>query len=88
MSELAFRDSLTELPNRAGFVQRLEALLQSRLQSNLQSRPQENGAAPSAPAAVLMLGLDRFKHVNDVQGHVFGDQVLRAVAARLQKIRA
>ena len=74
LSELAFRDSLTDLPNRAGFVERL------------QLRLQESASGPGAPAAVLMLGLDRFKHVNDVQGHVFGDQVLRAVAARLQAL--
>ncbi len=78
LSELAFRDSLTDLPNRAGFVERLESLLQSRRQ--------ESSTAASASVAVLMLGLDRFKHVNDVQGHAFGDQVLRAVGLRLQAL--
>ncbi|RQO54675.1 GGDEF domain-containing protein [Paucibacter sp. KBW04] len=72
LNDLAFKDQLTELPNRAGF---------GLLVSNALERA---GAANSA--AVLTLGLDRFKHVNDVQGHEFGDLLLRKVAKRLQAL--
>ncbi|WIV97533.1 putative bifunctional diguanylate cyclase/phosphodiesterase [Kinneretia aquatilis] len=71
LNELAFQDQLTRLPNRAGFVQVLERWLAEH---------------PEAPCAVLTLGLDRFKHVNDVQGHDFGDLLLQKVAQRLQAL--
>ena len=71
LNELAFKDQLTGLPNRAGLVLQLEQWL-------------TNPAA--RPCAVLTLGLDRFKHVNDVQGHDFGDLLLQKVARRLQAL--
>ncbi|MBB4842843.1 diguanylate cyclase (GGDEF)-like protein [Paucibacter oligotrophus] len=72
LNDLAFKDQLTELPNRAGFGLRVgQALAQ---------------AGADTPLAVLILGLDRFKHVNDVQGHEFGDLLLRKVAKRLQAL--
>jgi diguanylate cyclase (GGDEF)-like protein len=39
--------------------------------------------ARGGPGAVLMFGLDRFKHVNDVLGYAFGDRLLQAVGQRL-----
>ena len=42
--------------------------------------------ASQRPLAVLMLDLDRFKHVNDVLGYAFGDQLLEAVAQRLRQV--
>ena len=67
---LAYWDPLTGLPNREQFSQRLQERLQ----------------ASEAPCAVLMLDLDRFKHVNDVLGHRLGDQLLCGVAARLSEL--
>ena len=67
--ELAFRDQLTELPNRLRFIELVQEAI-------------DDGG--SRPVAVLMLDLDRFKHVNDVLGYGSGDRLLQAVAARLQ----
>jgi diguanylate cyclase (GGDEF)-like protein len=65
---LAFWDPLTGLPNREQFSQKVHGRL----------------ADLERPFAILMLDLDRFKHVNDVLGHQFGDRVLCSVAQRLQ----
>jgi diguanylate cyclase (GGDEF)-like protein/PAS domain S-box-containing protein len=67
----ALHDALTGLPNRALFLDRLGLAL-----SRLERRP--------GLAAVFFLDLDYFKVVNDSLGHSAGDQVLMAVAERLQ----
>ena len=64
---LAFHDSLTGLPNRALFQDRLEIAL---------IRREANGA-------VLLLDLDRFKIVNDTLGHPAGDSLIREFGERL-----
>ncbi|MFG6414096.1 putative bifunctional diguanylate cyclase/phosphodiesterase [Roseateles sp. DC23W] len=70
VNNLAYVDPLTQLPNRARFAQVLQLHMDRT----------------HTPAAVLMLDLDRFKRVNDVQGHDVGDRLLQAVALRLQQL--
>ncbi|MBD2730319.1 PAS domain S-box protein [Nostoc sp. FACHB-892] len=68
-----FHDSLTGLPNRALFVERLEqALALTKRHSDYRF-------------AVLFLDVDRFKVINDSLGHIIGDQLLTALARRLER---
>jgi diguanylate cyclase (GGDEF)-like protein/PAS domain S-box-containing protein len=71
LHHLAVHDALTGLPNRKAFLDRLFRSLR---------RAQRAGGYQFA---VLFLDLDRFKLVNDSLGHVTGDQLLVALAARL-----
>jgi diguanylate cyclase (GGDEF)-like protein/PAS domain S-box-containing protein len=66
----AMHDALTQLPNRASLIQRLERVLAS--------------GRSRRPLALLMLDLCRFKEVNDTLGHPVGDAVLCEIAQRLR----
>ena len=69
VEHLAHHDPLTGLPNRRLFLKSLGRELRN----------------PGSPVAVLYVDLDGFKPVNDRWGHKLGDDLLRAVAARLTR---
>ena len=68
----ASHDSLTGLANRAYFLSRVAQAIETAV------RPAGSGSC------VLLLGLDRFKNLNDSLGPAAGDQVLKATARRLE----
>ena len=70
----ALYDSLTELPNRTLFEDRLEMTIK-RLERN-----------DTWPFAVVYFDLNNFKEVNDTYGHSFGDQLLRTMSSQLQDL--
>ena len=67
---LAYWDPLTDLPNRAQFTVLLIAAIANSAQNN-------------STCFMLMMDLDRFKNVNDILGHHFGDELLIQLARRL-----
>ena len=69
--QLAYWDRLTGLPNRVQFRDAVLAATQADAAGSL---------------AVIMLDLDRFKHVNDVLGYASGDRLLQGVAERLRSV--
>jgi diguanylate cyclase (GGDEF)-like protein len=69
--DLAYRDALTQLPNRVLFDERLDQAIASAERNHTQ-------------LAVLLMDLDHFKYVNDTLGHAIGDLILRAVTSRLE----
>ncbi|MBC7499617.1 MAG: PAS domain S-box protein, partial [Herminiimonas sp.] len=70
--QLAQVDGLTGLMNRTGFEQKLfDAMTASRGQHSLM--------------ALMYLDIDRFKNINDTRGHLVGDALLKAFAARLAR---
>ncbi len=71
--KLAYADTLTDLPNRTLFDDRLSTTVAL-------------GQRRGDPFAVLMLDMDRFKYINDVLGHESGDAVLKEVAVRLKTV--
>jgi len=73
LSILAIRDGLTGLYN--------QAYIQARLQEELYRSERYK-----SPLSLLMIDVDDFKAVNDIHGHVIGDQVLKAFGGLLQDL--
>jgi diguanylate cyclase (GGDEF)-like protein/PAS domain S-box-containing protein len=71
LTHAATHDSLTDLPNRRLFFDRLGQALRQAVRR-------------SSGLAVAVVDVDRFKAINDLHGHLAGDAVLQGVAARLQ----
>lgn len=73
MAHMAYHDGLTDLPNRAAFLQALTQMI-------------EACADTDEEFAVLCVDLDGLKDINDVFGQAMGDKVLIEVARRLQMV--
>lgn len=72
---LAHYDVLTGLPNRLHFMNHLKKYLDEARESG---KP--------VKIAILLIDLDRFKHINDTLGHSIGDLLLQAIANRLKQL--
>ncbi len=72
LNYMAFHDSLTSLPNRSLFYDRIYHGLARARRSN-------------SKVALMLLDIDRFKNVNDSLGHDAGDILLKAIAMRLNE---
>lgn len=69
--QMASIDSLTGVLNRRVFMDRLDSEIQRYYRSKI-------------PVSLIMMDLDHFKRVNDLYGHLAGDQVLRKIAEKLE----
>lgn len=73
MTHLAHHDSLTNLPNRLLFEEKLDKAIAKAKNTKTE-------------VGVLFLDLDGFKEINDTYGHKTGDQLLQAITLRLKRI--
>ena len=71
LEHIAYRDPLTDLPNRRMFAEKIDRLL---------------GSADTGPLSLLIVDLDRFKQINDTLGHDAGDALLVETARRLRGV--
>ncbi len=75
MAHMAYHDGLTDLPNRAAFLQALAQMI-------------EACEGTDEEFAVLSVDLDGLKEINDVFGHAVGDKLLIEVSRRIQDVGA
>jgi len=73
IQQMAYYDSLTDLPNRR--------LFHDRLQQTMLTATRDN-----KPVAVMLMDLDHFKEVNDTLGHHYGDILLQQVGERVRSL--
>lgn len=73
LAHRAFHDDLTGLPNRATFLESLDAAIATR------------NAHPEHNFAIVYLDIDQFKNINDSFGHSSGDKLLNDFSRRLQR---
>lgn len=73
--KMAYTDSLTGLPNRVMFQERVKSCIKYA------SRSRQN-------MAIFFIDLDNFKQINDLQGHETGDFVLKLVGKRMAKLQS
>ena len=71
LEHLAFYDSLTDLPNRVLFLDRVTQAL-------------ARGTRAESAVTVIFLDIDNFKDINDTYGHHAGDILLKKVSARVR----
>lgn len=71
--DMAYYDSLTRLPNRSLFMDRLKVALKQAERNNWQ-------------VGVIFLDIDDFKQINDRRGHLVGDQLLISVGQKLKSL--
>ncbi len=73
MRQLAYYDRLTGLPNRSLFTEQLDRAIAA-------------ATAENRPFALLLLNLGYLREINEVHGHLMGDQILIRVAGQLQQL--
>ena len=73
LEQMALHDSLTGLPNRRSFNERLDQEIQFAKEAG-------------GKVALIEIDLDRFKEINDMRGHAIGDQVLKLLAERMRNV--
>lgn len=71
LASLAYTDNLTQINNREFFLQTAEKALLNCIEKDF---------------SIIIFDIDHFKQVNDTHGHIVGDEVLKAIAARAKKV--